>query len=375
MNKKINSTDNLQGILSEAQLSDQLLHVGCGEGGCKLANAVASKGYQGYYINTAREDLNAVDADKDSKFQIPNARGCNKDRDLGKLYAAKNYDKIAKSLVQRFSTFTHYIFYCSMGGGSGSALVPMLIRALGILADESDLDITCDIVCIYPNLKEKSLKLKKNTAEFYNDLANLDNVGNIYIVNNDNYDKDDIETINNEVADTLYRIFNVAYSNDGQNIDQYEVSCCLKIPGCVAIGDIVKSSNGAYKVEFPKCFAEPATDGSQNQYIYSFADKTEISKKIQAVEEALGEPIEGNLQTFNGEKDYVVAFGLPFPTKIVNQVLKAYKESKVAVGTKDNTMKPINLDVLNDVEDEIPEAKKPKKKDTTNMFAGLMNGK
>lgn len=225
----------------------ELLLVSLGGGGNKLADTIMNldNRYQGLFINTSITDLQSLD-NCDSVIKnyicISTQNGVGRNRDLGKSYA----ESYAMTIIERIMNYVQQdtvYFISSLGGGSGSSILSVLLEKLDDLKKEGSFDKIINLICIIPDLKSPDVILK-NSLNTWSEVLRRNSCINsmIFVDNNTNIDNiTDIEikekSINDKFADLFDAVFDIP-DNNGSKFDTGNLSNILKDRGCLYIYDL-----------------------------------------------------------------------------------------------------------------------------------------
>lgn len=157
---------------SISPIAGDILFIGYGRCGGAITNVMQRKGFKTMYMNTSLGDFqNLLKVDRRMIYQITNGSGCDKNRDLSLELAYNDRNKIAKHIKGNYSTFKHFVFIHSAGGGTGSAGAPAMAE---YLAKEHGLSTSLITVL---NAKSEGKPATKNSLEciqqIYNDCPNV----------------------------------------------------------------------------------------------------------------------------------------------------------------------------------------------------------
>lgn len=231
--------------------SDILL-TSLGGGGNKLADTMMNKDtrYQGLFINTSITDLQSLDncdADIKNYICISTQNGVGRDRVVGKSYA-ENY---AMTIIERIMNYVQQeVVYLvsSLGGGSGSAILSVLLEKLEVLKEEGSFDKIINLICIIPDLKSSDVILQ-NSLNTWSEVLRKNSCINsmIFIDNNVKIDGiTDIEekemVINERFADLFDSVFDIP-DNNGRRFDTGNLGNILKDRGCLYIYELPSGCN------------------------------------------------------------------------------------------------------------------------------------
>lgn len=306
--------------MSNTLMNDRVAFIGIGQAGGNIAVEFKNLGYTSFFINTSIEDLNTIKVDTRYKYHIPTAQGCNKDRDKAKQYTKDYYEIISNQIATKFGNITKLFFCFSMGGGTGSGITPLLINSLS----KKMPNVTFNAVCIIPSDNE-SAKVKFNAYNCYAELKEITYLSNIYFIDNNYANKTDInifppnannlEFLNKQIANRIDDILSMCNPDTRGIIDTEEIEELLKVNGNVLLADI-RDGNIIVDSIFP-------STNKGSQYIaYSLAsDKDFIQDKV---EDMFSKPVD-YYRGYNKNSSFVAIFGLPFPDKRIEELVKSYE--------------------------------------------------
>ena len=170
-------------------------------------------------INTSTEDLASVNLSH--KIHINNSKGaaCNRENSIQDL--AECIDTILPELKSYIIEDSIVFIATSLGGGTGSAIAPMLAE---ILLDEG---YTVDMIAVLPADSE-SLKIKDNARQAFYEIEELKpRMGSLFILDNNATDK---ITVNKVFASLFAGVMCINNKSQDGNMDLAEIEACLKTP-------------------------------------------------------------------------------------------------------------------------------------------------
>lgn len=170
-------------------------------------------------INTSTEDLASVKLSH--KIHINNSKGaaCNRQNSINDL--AESIDDILEELKGYIIEDSIVFIATSLGGGTGSAIAPMLAEIL------LDLGYTVGMIVVLPADNE-SLKIKDNARQAFYEIEELKpRLGSIFILDNNATDK---MKINNTFASLFTSVMCINNKSQDGNMDLAEIEACLKTP-------------------------------------------------------------------------------------------------------------------------------------------------
>jgi hypothetical protein len=213
--------------------------VGAGGAGGKLTDTIVNSDprFSGFFINSSSTDLNSLDNKDDidkNYLCISNQNGAGRDRNVGKFYANKH----GWSILDKLNSFDEKVIFLvsSLGGGSGSSIVSVILKAVKNLVDEGEFDKTINLIGILPKL-DASDDILKNTLDTWNEILSYDVVNNMIFIDNNNVIDGqclDEDSINEQFATLFDSVFEIPVVN-GRNFDTGNLSRVLGAKGCTYI--------------------------------------------------------------------------------------------------------------------------------------------
>lgn len=170
-------------------------------------------------INTSTEDLASVELSH--KIHINNSKGaaCNRENSIQDL--AESIDTILDEVKSYIIKDSIVFIATSLGGGTGSAISPMLAE---ILLDEG---YKVGMIAVLPADGE-SLKIKDNARQAFYEIEELKpRMGSIFILDNNATDK---MRINSTFASLFASVLCINNKSQDGNMDLAEVEACLTTP-------------------------------------------------------------------------------------------------------------------------------------------------
>lgn len=224
---------------------DNILFVGLGGAGGRLVDSIldVDARFQGLFVNTSITDLQSLNNFNDTVknyYCISTQNGVGRNRSLGKEYAEQRGYNII-DLLYRYQQDTIY-FVSSLGGGSGSAILSVLLRAISSMKADGDFDKTVNVIGILPSLKSPEVILK-NAISTWDEVLENPCINSMMFINNDAQisevaDENDKELkINEKFAETFDSIFEIPAIN-GIKFDNGNLSNVLKDKGCLYFYDL-----------------------------------------------------------------------------------------------------------------------------------------
>ena len=205
-----------------------ILVIGCGQAGGNFVDELMNLDarYNGLFINTSARDIKHLKKANLNRnvYLIPNVDGSGRDRKLAVSYVKDN----ALAMIETIAGYiqqTEIILVSSMGGGSGSSIVPAILR----LGKKRLPNKNFHVVAIKPSLDEQTDVLE-NTVNYWNDVMGaIDNFSTFSIVDNDKrVDKMDL---NKEWAKLFDSSLNIANGSIEGSIDDADLKVISVEPG------------------------------------------------------------------------------------------------------------------------------------------------
>ena len=219
-----------------------ILPVGLGGGGGNLINSLidVDNRWQGYFINTSITDIQSLSNCNNiikNYYCISTSNGVGRKRDLGKELTKNTFLNIYDNL-QKFSQ-KKIIFVASLGGGSGSAELSIILEGIDTMGDFNK-DIT--LILIIPSLNSSD-EILRNALDTWNEISKRKCVTNIIFVDNNSNvgyyssEKEKEMAINNIFAKQFDSIFDIPEDN-GTNFDEGNLGNLLNDKGVLYFYDL-----------------------------------------------------------------------------------------------------------------------------------------
>lgn len=197
-----------------------ILLIGCGQAGGNFVDELINLDarYNSLFINTSVKDIKHLKNASLSKnvYLIPNVDGSGRNRNLAVSYVKDN----ALAMIEAISGYVQQnevILVSSMGGGSGSSIVPAILR----LGKKRLPNKRFHVVAIKPSLDEQT-DILKNSANYWNDVMGvIDNIATFSIVDNDK--RNDKMELNKEWAKLLDSSLNISSASLEGSIDDADL--------------------------------------------------------------------------------------------------------------------------------------------------------
>lgn len=295
-------------------MKERILFECIGQAAGNIGQLFTKKGYVCHFINTSNDDLTSLEVRDNFKYHIPGAMGCNKDRKKAMYYAKDYYEHIVNVIDSRFPRQDIIYFIFSLGGGTGSGISPVILDYLS----QKNPHKSYGAIVILP-ANDEPMKTQLNAVEAYKQLIGIENLKSIFVLDNNNGDKFEI---NERFVSLFDRFVNITNPDSRGIIDQAELELLLTCKGVTIMGDIVVPEMYGYSLDEAireeRLFA-PFKKGCQ--YIaVSMCDN--ISTEV--LEKSFGIPID-MFVGYNEEINFIVCTGLPYYTERINSLATRIK--------------------------------------------------
>lgn len=300
-------------------MKERILFVCLGQAGSNIGQLFSNLGYNCLFINTSNDDLETIQAKH--KLHIVGAFGCNKDRQKALNYAKDYYTTITDVIDNKFPLQDLVYFIFSLGGGTGSGLSPII---LDIITHKNP-NKHYGAIIILPSIKE-SIKSQINAVEAYKQVTNIEKLRSLYVLDNNNLDKFEI---NKQLVKMFDQFVNITNPDVRGLIDKAELEMMLTCKGSTILSDDVNAivnkqySNSIFTTHEYGC-----------KYIgISISNNLDINE----VERSLGTPLDSFIGY--GNSNYIASVGMNYPYKRIEQLINT-------INLKQNNMTTVN-DPLN----------------------------
>lgn len=285
-------------------------------------------------INTSTEDLASVSLSH--KIHINNSKGaaCNRESSIQDL--AESIDAILEELQSYIIKDSIVFIATSLGGGTGSAIAPMLSEIL------LDLGYTVGMMIVFPADNE-SLKIRDNARQSFDEIDALKpRMGSIYALDNNATDK---MKINSTFASLFTSILCINNKSQDGNMDIAEIEACWRTPsfsmivrankqnGTTAnIIDILNRDNNIFAKREDKTVSVMGISEAVSAK-ESRIDMTELRKAIGVA------PTEFHGFLSESEENVIILSGLTMPYSRVDAMIESIqKEADVIKNSMKATM-------------------------------------
>ena len=202
--------------------------IGCGQCGCQITSEIeqavnrldGSKENVAFVgINTSQEDLASVQLSH--KIWIEGSKGAAGQRERSISELSYGIDGILEELKSHIITDSIVFVASSLGGGTGSAIAPVLADIL------LESEYTVGMILVLPADSEP-LKIRDNARQAFDEVDQLKpRMGSIFILDNNAMNK---LTINRTFASLFTGILCINNRSIDGNMDLAEIEECLKCP-------------------------------------------------------------------------------------------------------------------------------------------------
>ena len=104
-------------------MKNEMLVLGLGQAGGNMVEELYNRGFNVIAINTAIDDLDSLDIEKEFKFHIKNATGTAKNRVLSKQLAKSVANQIVEIINEKYTSMKYIHIISSLAGGTGGGSI------------------------------------------------------------------------------------------------------------------------------------------------------------------------------------------------------------------------------------------------------------
>lgn len=151
--------------------------LGLGQFGSNIGEYALTKGFKVVIANTAKVDLMKNAYIKEENKIYLGGKGAGRNRKIGMEATIDNAEKILDTCKREFQDCDVVFVAASGGGGTGSGGLPIGLEIL-----MNDFEYVCAIIGLPEN--DESPKSKMNTLECFEQLSSIENLGSVFIVDN-----------------------------------------------------------------------------------------------------------------------------------------------------------------------------------------------
>ena len=302
-----------------------ILVIGCGQAGGNLVDELLSldSRYNGLFINTSVRDVKGLKNAKLDRnvYLIPNTDGSGRNRAVGISYVKDN----ALAIIDTIASYVQQnevILVSSCGGGSGSSIVPAILR----LAKKRLPNKRLHVVAIKPSLEEQTDVLE-NSIGYWNDVMGaIDAFETFSIVDNDK--RKDRMDINKEWAHLMDSSLNIANGDIQGSIDDAD----LKVMSTAKGYKVIYNLDLSHKID-----EKMAVGKAINESIFFDAPSSKCSylgislKRGDYNGEKIRDQFEVSRSSYigiNESENIVMATGCEIPRMAIDLIIEELEERK-----------------------------------------------
>ena len=299
-------------------MNNKIGFVAIGQAGGNIGQLLEKKGYSVLYLNTSKEDLETI-KDGKYKYHITGGEGCNKDRHKAKKLIVDDFNNILTKIDDTVKTDMLFVIF-SAGGGTGSGAGPMLTDMLVSEGRE------VGVITIVPAMTE-SLKTQVNAYECFQELVNIENSGNCFILDNEK-SKDKL-TINAIFVNALCAFLDIPnkYHSKKGNIDIAEIMESLKAHGMACVSQF-PDTEVAKLVDQDKNIYAPMESDKVIKYITISAN--ESLANMQDITTVYGEPWDV-FRAYSPKESIMLMSGLSYPVNRLDKIHHKVEDNKDSI--------------------------------------------
>lgn len=217
-------------------MREQFGVLGLGQCGSNIATLFEQKQYTTVYLNTSKEDLNAIKGVH--KIHINGADGAAKERRRVLQLATESFQSIIEKM-NSILTQKYILVIFSSSGGTGSGLSTPILRYL------SQIGKVCIPVVALPDENIESAKACENAYNSCAEVMSIQGLGATFLLDNANDNK---FIINQKFVNEFDSFINIKNSSIYGNIDMAERKQILSCPGVSVIGKLSKVKSTAPEI-------------------------------------------------------------------------------------------------------------------------------
>ena len=307
-------------------MREQFGVLGLGQCGGNIATLFEQKQYTTVYLNTSKEDLNAVKGVH--KIHIDGADGAAKDRRKVLQLATESFQSIIEK-INSILTQKYILVLFSSSGGTGSGLSIPILRYL------SQTGKVCIPVVVLPNENIESAKACENAYNACAEIMSIQGLGATFLLDNSNDDK---FSINQKFVNEFDSYINIKNSSVYGNIDMAERKQILSCPGIAVIGKLSKAKSTASEIVHSLHNGIYATIESKNAYYLGIS----TSNKSLDINSITKEFV-GVYDVFSGISEsttIVIASGMQWPLKRIEKFKNKFEETVKNINNTINHQPP-----------------------------------
>ena len=212
-----------------------VLILGIGQCGNNIAECMVenNRRLRGVCINSSKDDMAVLTHIKE-KVILPATGGAGRDRERAKKYL-KDEIYMITDVIEEYSMINNIYLAFSLGGGTGSGIVPLLLQVLA----KTYKGRKFNLIGVLPS-KEEGRKAQENAIACWKELMALKdvNLGAFYLL--DNSKRPMKKSVNKEFALLFNKFLNITTAHADGVIDAKELTDLATTPGLNAIYDMNK---------------------------------------------------------------------------------------------------------------------------------------
>ena len=289
--------------------------VGIGQGGCKIAHAFARLGYEAIYLNTAKIDLDALDAGIERKLIVGSSSdGAGKQPEVAEKAIADSEDMIELMMEEFFGKVDRLIVCAGAGGGTGTGgAIPLLRLSKRFMAEGRKKPDSVGLIITSPRKLEcSSTIVKKNAKDLLQSVCKMCGDGEIsplMILNNRRIKnvipKATMKSMwglaNDHVAGLFHEFNTITQTpSDFECMDKSDLETIMLRPGCLSFGKVSINAdcsaqsikNCVFQLFSSTLFSHSESDVSQQ----SFGIVIKVPTQVFETNEVFFENLESGLQ-------------------------------------------------------------------------------
>ena len=303
-------------------LKEEIRFIAVGAAGANVVQVLEKKkGFKGYYINLAKQDLDLINSP--NKLHIKNGEGASKNRTKAKEVLAESIDDVLEVLEQQITEKYVFVVY-SLSGGTGSGTGTDLAS---FIAENPDKKV--GLVVILPSMNE-SLQARINAYEALAEIVELKNsIGSIFIL--DNNTREDKLSINRTFATLFDSFVNIEGSSSIRGVlDLAEQKTLLETSGVAMIHRVGQEGQNELLPIIKDGIYAPLEPNKRIKYIGLSQPDSKETIDINSVIDVVGQPID-TYQGYGNQETVLYLAGLSFPKTYINNLAQSIKAEQERV--------------------------------------------
>jgi hypothetical protein len=292
--------------------------LGIGAFGGNITRAFELAGYPCVVANSSSEDLQQLKEAK-NKLHFSGGIGCHKDRKKSKALLKENIEALVNEIRAKMPEVSTLFIFASSAGGTGSGMLAATAKIL-----RNVLDINICIVTVIPS-KSEQFKAYANTVELFQELERLDDIGAMFILDNEKY-KDKLK-----INEIFFTHLNALLTNENGSergcVDRGEVNELLRTKGIAIISKLGQDNSDTERllasIKTNNIYAPPEKD-RVIRYFCLMNSGCNIS--TEQIYSELGAPVDEFIGT-GAPSTVCMAAGLSLPKARLNEIKKTAQAS------------------------------------------------